>query len=292
MSIKEVTKRIFRRTYQKRLLKVDEAVSLVAPNVLGSDQIKADWYAERNKRRVWKKLVDRIDDERGKGLYPTFTIVDTDRYQVAWFPKLRESDDSSLKQKKIRLTHRGRILDHLDSVTSRDYEAIGCVVCMLSGATKWHLTDLGNEYGIDFLALLPAYGKHHLFPHACKQVRIVGQSKKWGDPIKRDQVGLLADTLNNIRYKNKDIHEKVLPHWFISAKGLLVGCMIAHSGSQSGGYERAHDHGIIMADSRDIAEIIALDQTWDIGGGPESAVEFLNQETNKVLQEYQRITDG
>jgi hypothetical protein len=287
----EITRRIFRRTYKKRLLRIDEAVSLVAPPILGCNQIEADSYAERNKRYIWQGLVKRIDEERDKGLHPTFTIIDTDRYEFAWFPSLRTGDDSLLKQKKIRLASRGKVLDYLDTVSDRKYEAIGCVICTLAGATKWHLTDLGNEFGIDFLALLPAYGSGHLFPHAHKQIRLVGQSKKWGTPIKRDQVDLLAGTLDDIRRRNKDIFAKVLPHWFASAKGLLVGCMIAHSGAQSGGYERAHEHGIIMADSRDIAEIVALSRAWDTGRVTDAVIEFLDKEANTVLREYQQVAN-
>jgi hypothetical protein len=274
--------------YSRGLLRIDEAVSMVAPAVLECNQIEALSYAEANKRHIWKRLVERIDEERNKGLHPTFRVVDTNRYEFAWFPKLAESDPSSLKQKKLRLSYRGRILDYLDTVDSRQYEAVGGVICILAGANRWHLTDPGNEFGVDFLAVLPAYGSSHLFPHANKQIRLVGQSKKWQSPIKRDQVDLLANTLDNIRRKHTDIFEKVLPHWFVSAKGLLVGCMISHSGAQVGGSDRAHEHGIIMADSRDIAEVVALSRAWEVGQDRDRVIRFLDDQIDEVLQEHQQ----
>jgi hypothetical protein len=283
-----ITHCIFREIYKKRLLRIDEAVALVAPPVLGCNQPEADSYANLNKRYIWKRLIQRIDEENDKGLHPTFTVIDRNRYEFAWFPKLRPSDDSSLKRKKLRLAHRGKILNYLDTINYREYEAVGCVICSLAGATRVRLTDPGNEFGIDFLAVLPAYGNGHLFPHAHKQIRLVGQAKKRTSPIKREKIDLLAGTLDDIRRRNREIFEKVLPAWFVSAKGLLVGCMLAHSGAQSGAHDRAHEHGIILADSRDVAEMVALNRNWDITNGTDAAIRFFKREIQTILQEYKQ----
>lgn len=281
-----ILEKLFRRSYPARF-RLDEAIASVVPGVLGCDQIEAEAYAERMKQRIWSRLIRRLDEEANKGIYPTFKVIDADRFELAWFPMMKEDDDSQLKQKKLRLACRGEILNYIDEdeVSSRAYEALGCVICQLAGASRWHLTPPGNEFGIDFLAVLPSFGKTHLFPHAHKQIRIVGQSKKWSSRIKRDEVRLLADTLDDIRKRNQRIFEStILPPWFVSAKGLLVGCMIAHSGTQSGGHDIANDRGIIMADSRDIAEIAALSRKWNSALGSQGAIEFLRDSISKVLQ--------
>jgi ferredoxin-like protein FixX len=285
--LQDIVDKIFRSSYATRLVRIDAAISSVAPSAIGCDQIEAEDYAERNKRRVWNKVIRRLDEEIGKGLHPTFEVVDATRVELAWFPMMKRGDDSQLKRKKLRLACRGRILDYLDEdeVSSRAYEALGCVICKLAGASQWHLTPPGNEFGIDFLALLPSFGKSHLFPHADKQIRIVGQSKKWSSRIERDVVRLLADTLDDIRKRNQRILEStILPPWFVSAKGPLVGCMMAHSGAQSGGHDIANDHGIIMADSRDIAEIATLSRRWNPTLGSQGAIEFLRDSISEVLQ--------
>jgi hypothetical protein len=287
-----IVERIFRSSYPARLLRIDEAISSVAPTVIGCDPIEAEAYAERNKRHVWNKIIKRLDEENGKGIRPTFEVVDATRFEFAWFPMIRNDDDSQLRQTKLRLACRGEILNYIDDkVDDRAYEAIGCVICQLSGASRWHLTPPGNEFGIDFLAILPSFARGHLFPHANKQIRLVGQSKKWSSPIGRDEVDLLANRLDDIRRRNQRILE-TLPHWFVSAKGPLVGFMIAHSGSKSGGHDIANDHGMILADSRDIAEIVALSRKWNTALGPQGAIQSLRDSTDEVLQSYQRSANG
>lgn len=288
-----ILEKLFRRSYPARF-RLDEAVALVVPDVLGCDQIEAEAYAERMKQRIWSELIRRLDEEANKGVYPTFEVIDATRFELAWFPMIRKDDASQLKQKKLRLACRGEILNYIDDkdkTSDRAYEAMGCVICQLGGASQWHLTPPGNEFGIDFLAILPSFGKSHLFPNAYKQIRIVGQSKKWSSRVKRDQVDLLANTLDNIRRRNQRIFE-TLPPWFVSAKGPIVGCMVAHSGTQSGGHDIANDHGIIMADSRDIAEIVALNRKWDSALGTQGAIKLLRDSVNEVLQSYQRSVNG
>jgi hypothetical protein len=277
--------RLFRTSYPTREIRLTEIVAMLAHSTLGYSQIDAESYAESNKRAIWSQIVVRLDEESRKGLYPTFEIIDANRFELAWFPRPKRNDDIRVVDKKQRLACRGEILDFIDSkknVNARAYEAIGCVIARLAGATQWHLTPSSNDFGIDFLALLPAFSSGHLFPHVNKHVRIVGQSKKWSDPIERDQVDLLANRMEDIRRRNSRVVE-ALPLWFITAQSPLVGCMLAHSGARSGAHDIANDHGIIMADSRDVAEMIVLNRKWKTELGAKASLDLLKNLTNEVL---------
>ncbi|MCP4345201.1 MAG: hypothetical protein GY795_06705 [Desulfobacterales bacterium] len=85
-----------------------------------------------------------------------------------------------------------------------------------------------------------------------------------------------------MRRRNERILE-TLPHWFISSKGILIGCILAHSGAQSGSHAIANDHGIIIADSRDIAEILALHKKWNLAEKDKGVTDFLRNGINNTI---------
>ena len=250
-------------------------------------RMAAEDYAERNQKRIWNLIVKRIDEEKDKGLNSVFKIIDSSRKRLLWYPFIKEGDSSDVKKLKSRLAYRGKILDHLDSddnISFRDYEALGCVVSILAGALRWHLTPQGNELGIDFISVLPAFGKGHLFPNSQKKIKIVGQSKKWTSKVPWDKIDSLANRLDDIRRRSQRVLEK-LPPWFLSEKGTLVGLMLAHSGVQAGGHDFANDHGIIIADSRDLAEILVLSKHWNVAEKTTGPIDLLQGNIQRVYLE-------
>jgi len=66
-----------------------------------------------------------------------------------------------------------------------------------------------------------------------------------------------------VRNLNPSI-ESLVPSWFRSSTGPIIGWLIAHNGVQSGGVTKAKNHGIVISDSVDIAEIIALSRHIDV----------------------------
>ena len=49
-----------------------------------------------------------------------------------------------------------------------------------------------------------------------------------------------------------------MPNWFRGGKGPIIGLYVAHSGFQSGVSNAAAAHSILLADSVDLGEMIAL----------------------------------
>lgn len=285
----EIIRRLFRKRYSSRTVRLSTEIAAVAGELYGHGKYEAIAYADRITPSIWTALTKRLDEEARKQLNPTFEILDSDRFELIWHPAFRSRDSSKTKARKVRLAHRGAVLDTIDALNDRQYEALGCLLMKIGGASKWHLTPPGNEFGIDFLALVPAFGSGHLLPHTQKQLRVVGQAKKWNFRVKRDHVDLLTGTLERIRGRHLPLFESgVLPPWFVSADGLLVGVMLAHLGTQSGGHDVAADRGIILADSRDAAELIALCREWDPFDDGYTVVQYLQRGVQEILTVFEQ----
>lgn len=283
MDDKLVVEWIFRSKYHEPAFRLQDILTKAYIGLFSFDQSVAEDFADRNSNRIWNLLVKRLDEDLFKGLNPTFDVVDASRQELKWFASIAKSDLVSLKHKKQRLSYRGILLDYLDKeISDRDYEALGCVLSRFAGSDNWHLTPHGNEFGIDFVALIPSFTVSHIFPHSNKQLRLVGQSKKWTSRIKRDQVDLLANRLADIRRRNERVM-RTLPAWFNAATGPVIGCMLTHIGAQSGAIDIANDHGIVIADRRDVAEIVVLSKKWDCYSGEKSLFKFIRDNLDNVL---------
>jgi len=146
----------------------------------------------------------------------------------------------------------------IDGLNDREYEALACVSLGLVGASETFLTPPGNEGGVDFFALLPSLGRCHLFAGGHYPLRIIGQSKKYASAVEAGEFKEFLTTIEEVKHGGQSKTEKIVPPWFRAAYGPIVGLVIAHSGFQSGAETRARQHGVITADSLDMAEIVAL----------------------------------
>lgn len=145
----------------------------------------------------------------------------------------------------------------IDNFDDRDFEALACVVLKIIGATHIRLNEGGNEGGVDFYATLKIHTKNHMFSNIGGALRVVGQSKKFSSSIQDSVVKEFCQTLVDIKQLSPSIREKI-PSWFLTTRSPIIGWIISHNGFQSGATERAKNHGIIISDSLDIAEIIAV----------------------------------
>jgi hypothetical protein len=146
----------------------------------------------------------------------------------------------------------------IDALTGREYEALACVAMKVVGASEITLTPSGTEGGIDFFALMRSPARCHLFAGSTNPIRLVGQSKKYTRQVGADKMKEFLETIDEVKHRGEPKTERVVPPWFHATRGPIVGCMIAHRGFQSGATSRARNHGIITADSLDIAEMLAL----------------------------------
>ena len=146
----------------------------------------------------------------------------------------------------------------IDTLNDREYEALACVSLRLVGASETFLTPPGNEGGVDFFALLPSPGRCHLFSGGHHPLRIVGQSKKYTSAMEAGEFKEFLTTMEEVKHGGQRKTENIVPVWFRAVYGPIIGLVIAHSGFQSGATTRARQHGVLTAESLDMAEIVAL----------------------------------
>ena len=80
--LQKLLETIFRKSYSKRRIRLEDAIFEVAPQVLGGDSGRIEAYARRMKSRIWNELVKRLEVEKKKGLFPTFEIIDHNRFEM------------------------------------------------------------------------------------------------------------------------------------------------------------------------------------------------------------------
>jgi hypothetical protein len=254
---------------------------LAAERALGMATADAAGYAQRASARAWSDLLTATDVDLLYGRTPIIAVVDRDQRQFQWEAQRLLAGTLKERTRGYRLLAKSAILRRIDSLSNREYEALGCVVCSLIGATHVRLTGSSGEGGVDFFAFVPMPGPCHVFGGSGYAIRIVGQSKKYGSKLTVDRVRDFCETLNDIRYTSTVV-EPLVPAWFRAAKGPIVGWMVAHSGAQSGSLTRANNHGVVLSDSVDFAEIASIARRLDTLQSPADRAALLVTKTSMI----------
>lgn len=247
---------LYRNEFPPGILDFEEILTSATRNALGKSSLDAPGYVQSNRNRYWNLILQRQDLDERSGRTPIFSIVDKIGRRIEWPAATRTSSPKSTGRAQARLRARPAILRTIDNLSDRQFEALGCVASEFAGGTRFSLTPPGNEGGIDFFSLIQIHSGCHLFSSDCHPLRIVGQAKKHSRPASVDMIKEFITTLSEVKNLSPSI-EHLIPPWFRSASGPIVGWFISHSGAQSGAVAKAHNHGILLADSIDLAEIAA-----------------------------------
>jgi hypothetical protein len=249
---------------------------------LGMSRSEAERYAVGNSNRVWQGLSEHQYHRSKMGVTATMHLLEDTR-KCAWSScQPRELAD----RPRFWIRHKARphMLSSIDTLSSREYEALGCVTALLCGAQHVKLTPPGDECGVDFFAVVGVHSNNHVFGGMGSLIRVVGQSKKYESKVPVDRIRGFNDTLEDIRRTERKVSDLV-PAWFHANHGPIVGWMISHRGYQSGALSRAKSHGILVSDSLDIAEISALSRQIDETLRPQDRAQTLKLNTARFLEE-------
>lgn len=248
---------------------------------LGKNAFDAKQYVSAHTNRLWNFLLDENAKNSRKGITPLFSTRDFQK-KIGYFPPYLDSSDKRSRFIRRGLASRPVLLKRIDALNSRRYEALGCLASILSGADRHLLTPPGNEGGIDFFSRIRQPANNHVFSGSYAPIRVIGQSKKYTSKVTVSKVREFVTAIDQAKHRYKRAGELV-PDWFSSMQGPIIGWMIAHSGFQSGAADLAKDQGIILSDSSDIAEILSLSKKFYPNLSVTERAENLRIEVDEIL---------
>ena len=195
---------------------------------------------------------------------------------------LTSCSDSREQERGALALSRPFVLRQIDAMTDREYEALACVACTAIGSRMTVLTSAGNEGGIDFLATLSVKTETHVLSAAGTEIRIVGQCKKYASPMAVDKLEQFITTMQNVRHRSERVRRHI-PAWFNESRGPILGWIMSHSGFQTGAADEAKNHGIVLSDTLDLAELICLSKRFHAMLPPVDRAARLIEECKSLL---------
>lgn len=241
------------------------------------DAAAAAAYTEGTLVAFWNHVLKVGEDHARRGLSASFSIQSKESRTFHCYPV--PDQHGRLRRMAVRAQERPAFLRMIDDLSDRQFEAISCVLLEALGAMG-ELTRRGGDGGIDAFGLLTRARSSHLLASTNHPIRIVVQSKKYRNAMPADKMKEFLLTLQEVRYGGQPKTEAIVPNWFKAARGPIIGFVVSHNGFQSGADSRARSHGILCADSIDVAEVIALRRELYGRAGNDKAVackERLNQ---------------
>ncbi|MCY3916496.1 MAG: hypothetical protein OXG49_10840 [Chloroflexi bacterium] len=249
---------------------------------LSKSRIEAEFYAENHSDRLWNLLRSQIEEDRQRGLYPTFSEVGFGFKRLFWNPKYFPSGVSKYdRRSRLRLRSRIQVLKSIQNMNSLQYEALSVLACKLSGAAHFCMTP-NDDFGIDFFAVIPSIGRTHLFSGGSGPLRIVGQCKMYERGVERAVIEPFIIALGRV-HQRSTLLKDLIPNWFLTERGPIIGWFVAHNGLQTKAKEYANNFGIVHSDSRDLAEIVTMSRAWQPSDGINAPVELMRREIDEIL---------
>lgn len=260
-----------------------QMLSSVAESVLRRTRADADAFADANLKKYWNWLGKEADVHAARGLTPFFSFGSGGVYSVSSAcHALTMSADAECRLRGTRAISRPFVLRQIDAMTDREYEALACVVCSAIGCPRTHLTPPGNEGGIDFFATLSVKTRTHVLSASGAEIRIVGQCKKYASPLAVDKLEQFITTMQNVRHRSERVRRHI-PTWFDDSRGPIVGWVMSHSGFQTGAADEAKNHGIVLSDTIDLAELISLSDTFHTARSPSDRADQVIYECSRLV---------
>lgn len=260
-----------------------QLLSSLAESVLQKSRADADAFAEANLRKYWNWLAKEVDGHVTRGLTPFFSLTSGGSYAISSVcHSLSASLNTECQLRGIRAMSRPPVLRKIDAMTNREYEALACVVCSAIGSHKTYLTPQGNEGGVDFFATLSIQTRTHVLSAPGTEIRIIGQCKKYASPVAVDKLDQFITTMQSVRHRSERVRRHI-PTWFDDSRGPILGWIMAHSGFQTGAANEAKNHGIVLSDTLDLAELICLSSTFHPALSPSDRANQLVVECKRLI---------
>jgi len=272
---------LYRRQFTARAYVFDSLLLDAAFSLFGKPPLDAHAFVHRNAITYWRKIVERLQEEKRTGRTPLFDILDNTSRRITW-PPARYSASHQKKKLFRRLIGRPGVLQAIDHLTPREYEALPCLLVDLIGSNKHHVTPAGDEWGVDFFATLRNPSQLSVFDGCRVPIRLVGQCKKYETRLEVAEVKEFSRTLDALRNCKPEL-ERQVPAWFRSGMGPIVPWVISHSGFQRGALSFARDEGMVASDSIDLAECFCLIRLSQPLAGVSEKRDFIQKRCQQIV---------
>lgn len=260
-----------------------QTLSTLAESALGKTRADADAFADTNIKKYWNWLGKEADTHAVRGLTPFFSLASGGIYSISSAcHALVSSADANCRLRGTLALSRPLVLRQIDAMTDREYEALACVACSAIGSLRTHLTPPGNEGGIDFFATLSIKTRTHVLSAAGTEIRIVGQCKKYALPVGVDKLEQFITTMQNVRHRSERVRRHI-PTWFDESRGPILGWVMSHSAFQTGAADEAKNHGIVLSDTLDLAELVCLSDTFHASLAPAHRADKLVEDCRSLI---------
>lgn len=250
---------------------------------LRRDAISAAAYSAANAKIFWNYVLSAMADHETRGLSSSFRIQNSETRTFNCYPVSADESDPN-RERALRACCRPSVLQMIDSLNDRQYEALACVLLELLGATKINLTRRGSEGGVDGFGLITRSNSSHLLGSIHHPIRVVLQAKMLTRPMSPDKMKEFVHTLAEVKHGGQQKTEAVVPSWFRASRGAIIGLVVSHNGFQSGAESRARSQGILMADSVDVAEVIALENELFVSS-IDAKIHAISQRISELISE-------
>ncbi len=265
-------------------LSFDDLLSSAIEKALNKTGSVRDSYLTANAKRLWNHIIkEQNENHKSRNLQPIFKVVNNNSRTVECF--LLDKFNLTADNKFKLLKSRSFILNEIDLINPRQYEALAIKVARLLNANNVLLTPPGNEAGIDFIATIKFSDEANYLFGVNGPVRIIGQCKKYSSTVQVDKIKEFNSTIGDVHHMTHKMRT-VIPSWFSQAKGVIIGWIISHSGFQQGAKDRAKDYGIILSDSFDISEIISASENYHQTLNYDQRHIHFRQELIDILNEF------
>lgn len=223
---------------------------------LGKDHISAAAYTEATSTSLWNYVVDACAGHASRGISNTLEIADATTKTWDCYP-IPAGMGGPEREKALLARNRPSFLRMIDQLNDRQFEALSCVLLEVLGSARVNLTKAGGEGGVDAFGLLRTSNHSHIFGSSHHPIRVIAQSKMHNRPMGADKMKEFVETINEVKYGGEHKTEAVIPDWFRSSRGPIIGMAISDTGFQAGAEARARSRGILIVDSVDIAEVLS-----------------------------------
>lgn len=208
----------------------------------GFDPLDASEYVVKFIKRITNDLGIQNDELSRRGITPIGIISGK---RISW-------TSPNPMHRKVWLL-RPIFLEIIDRLPDEQFEAICCLCVDIIGGKVWRTKNKGDG-NVDLYGIVQGMVGNHLFG-AANKLKIVGQCKNYDHSENVTNFDSHLQAMHNVRHLANRVLSNI-PNEFIRESGPLCGWYICKGGFQSGVYEEARKHGVILSDKYDIVEIL------------------------------------